>query len=177
MSYELDYEKAYICPCGKGMIIESSFSNEWNKVNEGIKLMCANCEKSYHIQNISASHGDHVDYIPVLVPNGESIYPNTGSASFPESLCCSYSLKTLVDVFDVLTYSTTYSKITDYTTREVIRKCKNYHNTMRIKTVKKYVFDAINIYDKTANSYDRETEQINETKKKIIYIHKLKDVN
>lgn len=177
MSYELDYEKSYICPCGEGVIIENSFSNEWNQVNEGIKLMCPYCEKRYHIQNISAFHGDHVDYIPVLVPNGESIYSNTSSTSFPESLCCSYSIKALARVFDILTDSTTYSKITDYTTREVIRKCKNYHNTMRIKTVKKYVFEAIDIYDKIINSYDRENERINETKKKIIYIHDLKDAN
>ncbi|WP_242356783.1 hypothetical protein [Hungatella effluvii] len=177
MSYELDYEKSYICPCGKGLIVEKSFSNEWNQVNKGIKLLCPWCEKEYHIQNISVIHGDHVDNNPVLVPKGESIYRNTSIASFPEALCCSYSLETLGHVFKILTESTTYPKITDYTTREVIRKCKSYHNTMRIKTVKEYVFDAINIYDEIANSYERENERINATEKKVIYIRNLKAAN
>lgn len=177
MSYEIDFEKSYICPCGKGAVVEASSSNEWNQVNESVKLKCTDCEKRYHIEYISAIHGDHEERIPVLVPTGDTIYRRQNSTSFPAKLCISYPLKILEHVFEVLTNSTTYSNITDETTREVVRKCKSYHDTMRIKTVREYTFDAIKIYNKIINNYDMENERINDVKKKIIYIHSLKAAN
>lgn len=177
MSYELDYEKSYICPCGKGVIVEKSFSNEWNRIKEEINLICADCKIKYHLEYIRSIHGDHEDSIPVLVPNGESVYQNTRYESFQEELCCSYPLKTLEYVSEILIDSTSCSKIKDYITREVIKKYKRYYNTMRIKAIRENVFDAIELYNKFTNNYERENDRINATKKKVVYIHNLEAAN
>ena len=174
MSYEQDYMNKRSCPCGKGLIIEKSASNEWNQVKSSIYIDCAECESKYHIEHEYVLHGDHTVDIPVFVPNGETLCRhnsyNIFEIPFTEQLCRSFPLEVLKSSYEILNNSTTYSKIKDEATRKIIRNCKNVHNTMRIKTVKQYVLDAINIYKTLDVSYDLDTKRIEETKRKIISI-------
>ena len=172
MSYELDFVKKISCPCGMGQINKTSKSNEWNQIKSSIYIKCNDCENKYHIEYQFAIHGDQIKDIPYLVPNGEMLSRNsynTYEDTFPSQLCLSYPLDTLDKVYQVLCESTTYSKITDETTRFLVRKCKKSVNgTMRITTVKKYVLEAIKIYSNLNVNYDKDTERIDDVKKRCI---------
>lgn len=176
MSYELDYENKHPCPCTKGYIVETSSSNDWNQVESHVNIECSECCSKYHIENLTSIRGDQVNYIPVLVPNGETLLRNNSfniyKISFPEQLCRSRSLETLKHVYEVLCSSTTYSKISDESTRKIVRECKSVHNTIKISSVKGYVLDAIKEYNNFEINYDKDTERIKETRKKIISIYK-----
>ena len=49
MSYELEnVEKKCPCPCGKGLIVYGSGSNDWGQEKEGmIEIWCENCYERY----------------------------------------------------------------------------------------------------------------------------------
>ncbi|MDF2546163.1 MAG: hypothetical protein K0R93_1061 [Anaerosolibacter sp.] len=178
MSYELDYEKKVSCPCEKGQIVETSSSNDWNQVKSNIYIECMDCKNKYHIEYQYAIHGDHDVSIPYLVPNGETLIRNNSyninEVPFSKQLCLSYSLDILDMVYQVLCKSTTYSKITDETTRSIVRRSKRSVNgTMRINTVRECVSEAIQNYNNLNVNYDKDTERIADVKKRSLRIMNL----
>ncbi len=178
MSYELDYEKKIPCPCEKGHIVKTSYSNDWNQVKSNICINCIDCKNKYHIEHQRAIHGDHVDDIPYLVPNGETLYRNNSyninEVPFSNQLCLSYSLDILDKVYEEICKNTTYSKITDEKTRRIFRQCKrSVIGTMRIKTVRECVAEAIQNYNNLSVNYDKDTLRIADVIKRSLRIMNL----
>lgn len=77
MSYELDFSKKIKCPCGEGIIIYETESNDWGQIREkGPYIKCLKCEKDYKIETEFLSPKPKHDYkLYYLVNNktGEKI--------------------------------------------------------------------------------------------------------
>lgn len=73
MSYELDCAHESRCPCGKGLIIEKVFSNDWFQFKEELEIDCDDCKLHFHLERKYVLHGDHTVDIKYLVPNGKTL--------------------------------------------------------------------------------------------------------
>lgn len=49
MSWEIDWEKEYPCPCGKGKYKVISKSDDWNRTKEEYVMFCKECKDKYNI--------------------------------------------------------------------------------------------------------------------------------
>lgn len=178
MSCELDSVKRMKCPCEKGEVVESNYSNDWLQQKTEYLITCNECLQKYHIEYDSYIRKDHVEERPYLVPHGETLSYNrnfnTYETPFSQQLCLCYTKSELEKVYDVLCSSTTYSKIKDNSTRKIIRMSSSTIKTMRIKTIQNHVLEALEVYSTLNNNYEVNCARTNETRKKSICIYNLK---
>lgn len=172
MSYELIYTKEVPCPCGRGKIIQETYSNDWNTYRDDIEINCAECKSRYHKEYEHVVRSGEVELTLILVPLGETIYRITPKQSddFPTKLCICHPLESLKSAYRILCDNTASSKIKDGPTKTIIKECKDAHNTMRITTVRGFVLDAISVYDSLDVNFDKDTKRIADVKNRSKWI-------
>ena len=77
MSYELDYEHAYRCPCGAGVVMERGYSNDWFQHEHSWSIDCVSCK---------ATHQVAVRYLHYLTEPGTTTYAELVPVCWPEEI-------------------------------------------------------------------------------------------
>ncbi len=193
MSYDLDRTTKYKCPCGKGVILEKDYSNDWNQSHTNYFIDCEECGTgagAYHIEEVGYTKPDgEYRTTPYLVPKGESLhFYNGGSYNlrdtpFNELLCMWYTKSDLEHAYEVLKVSTYYSRITDRLASSVCGRGKEVLKTVKPKIIREYVPKAIDMYDDVSNNYElntirvaKEKERVTKTKEKSICLYALEEI-
>lgn len=160
MSWEELHTERMACPCGKGIITQKHYGDDWNRFREGpVIIECEECNNNYLIeeeyhQGRLPSDGYWTDYYitPKNYPkyNGISEYKVYGEKAwvyknFAEWLVENYTFEELKDVENQL-QNTKSSENLFGTARKIRDIHKKEFKTVRVSTILKAVRNAVEIY-------------------------------
>lgn len=76
MSWEEINRKEIKCPCGKGIIIQRTLEDDWNRYRDDLpKIKCIDCAKKYSIErepHVSKPYRDYTIYYCVEKDNSKN---------------------------------------------------------------------------------------------------------
>ena len=178
------------CPCGKGLIVEENYSNDWFQSYDKYSISCDECKEKYHVEEVGYTKSDgEYRSTAYLVPIGETLNYNSGSSyniydtPFYIQLCMDKMKNELVQAYEVLKESKYFSRLED---REAISICnlsKRSLGSVKVKVVLPHLIEAIENYDSIDNNYERkklrlaqEKLRVAKTKEKSICLYDLEEM-
>ena len=159
------------CPCGKGKITQTCYSDDWNRYQDGpVVIECKDCSKMYKIEEethrgLLASDGSWstyyltpIDYPDYEGPKESDLYPTMLNQyqNFPVWLIENFTEGELRGVLNQLKNTTSSAKLTGIAVRirEAHKKAKK---TVRVSEITKTVETALEKYQKhVGNKIQRE---------------------
>ena len=171
MSWEEMYTRSAICPCGKGIISQKTYGDDWNRTEKGpVVIECEECSKKYKIETVShrgllSSDGVwHTQYLtPIDYPEytgvkESDLYPPTVSmySDFSTWLIENYTEEELRESKRQIDNTTSSARLTGNAAR-IRDSHRKALNTVRIGEISKTVGTALRRYtDHSGNKSQRE---------------------
>ena len=166
MSWEKVATRTTPCPCGKGVIARTDYSDDWNRCESGYSIECPMCKTKYKIVSHSyykhpgdfgtvhyLLNSEYPDYSGTRVAD---VFPDVESVRklpFDEYLIRTYTSETLQDALSELNNVSAVSCLAGVAAN-IAKKHKRVFHSAKISVLRKYVEDACNNYNTIPDSKD-----------------------
>jgi len=172
MSWEKICTRKCKCPCGKGVIKQDEYGDDWGRYQDGpVVIDCEECSKKYQIEEVEhrgllASDGCWSTYY--LTPQNYPHYKGASESAmyghpvyeyedFVAWLIENYTEKELLHALSELKYVSASTKLKGYAAR-ITRLHKKYRGTIRLSNIITTVEAALAKYPEyVGNKLQRET--------------------
>ena len=181
MSWEETGITKVACPCGKGIISQKHYGDDWNRVNDGeVVIKCEDCKKRYRIeredqQSYHPGHGDltiyyltPIEYPPYTGVCENHIYGtlhnNIYEISFSDYLIERYPLCNLKTALTEYIEKRSSSKVSGIAA-QICKEHKRFFNSVKVTSIIEKLEEAINRYSTYQGSYEQRMIVQNQEKK------------
>lgn len=147
MSYELDHIRKCKCACGKGYVVQESYSNDWNQVQTCERIECPECNEKFYIATMSFYHKCESYLRYYLVKKGERISFGVSSGSFGEDIVHEFTKEELQESLEYLKTIKYSTQCQDRVSGRIIHCFKKRYNTVKLNCVRPELEKVINQYD------------------------------
>lgn len=181
MSWEEVGKKEIACPCGKGLISQVRYGDDWNRFEDGpVIIECEECKKKYQVESEYHSsyrpgHGDWTTYYltPIEYPSYAGICENSiygtvhngiKQIPFDEYLIETFSLIDLKSAKAEYSEKRSSAKVTG-AAMKICKEHKRWFHSVKATAILSKLEIAISKYDDYYGSFDqrivvREQEKI-----------------
>lgn len=152
------------CPCGKGILSQDIYEDDWNRREEkNVVIECEECRKKYSVEKqyykrLKSHYGERTNYwlVPINYPeyagvSVEKVYPtktkmyNMLERDFVEYLIITYDYKELVEAKNNMTLNKAYAKIGG-TAKKIAKEYRQQYKSQNVMNMLEFVERAIALY-------------------------------
>lgn len=171
MSWEETGITKVTCPCGKGIISQKHYGDDWNRFKDGeVVIECEDCKKRYRIESeyhesYHPGHGDWTIYYltPIEYPSYTGIrendiygalHNNIYEVSFVDYLIERYSLCDLTTALTEYIEKRSSSKVSGIAA-QIRKEFKHFFNSVKAASIIEKLEEAIKRYSTYQGSYEQ----------------------